>query len=612
MEVASAFPSLPTPLEDETEFDDMKDPKPEDYSEGYVYEEDDAEAGDEAAVAAANYTDFDEDNATAVAMADPSDFAVSVPSPPAIDTFPNSHSYPSTSSTSSSFAAATAGGTLNSNNLTEPYEGGFSEIEATEDGIEDSVQPGLEYEEVEENVHKESADFVDESGQDYTVYEAYDEELADNAIPAYVEGEEGMASQVDGEAKDYDKAAESLPAESEPSTHPTIDNEKTLEEDAVDPETYEMGEDVDPSHSYEQELSAEVAENEPSQPDEFKYEEGYVMTYETTGAEQSEEVDPQSEDIEAVPVEYAVEHGENENVVEMVEASVADGNMEAGEAAGVAPPLSCILEFNDNLFWLFSRLDYLESEPSRFTDILFEQHDHSSLFSSDLAYFTAEVKRALDLNVDVSLEFPQLNLTFPEMSDQCRSYSLQRLESFLDGLARSDPSNEFYSEPLKIIVHASKYSFFKQIEYLKSLEGSEYLEHQVEASTDLGDDNNTVAYVNSLEGDYDPEDSRVDDFEVSEGFGEGSYYDEARQGGEGGEGGEIGEGGDGVDVGEGHMFELAEGELVADQASESIMEPMTEPMVEADEFEADARGEKRKILDVEEEEGTAEQEVPSG
>ncbi|KAJ3329545.1 hypothetical protein HDU76_007700 [Blyttiomyces sp. JEL0837] len=198
---------------------------------------------------------------------------------------------------------------------------------------------------------------------------------------------------------------------------------------------------------------------------------------------------------------------------EAVDAEMNDLNGEevseegaVGSAGGSTPP-ACLLEFQNTLFCLFSRLenaivaaanarppilsgseekpavavggdmDGVDAEVAMQPHLIFGQPEDGSqmLFEDKLTSFIAEIKWTFELSGTdvVTLEFPQLVLSIAETSIYAQKYSLSQLHELFKSYRQYQINhNEIepsLNEPFKIIVHASKNTFQAQMNFLTDI-----------------------------------------------------------------------------------------------------------------------------------------------
>ncbi|KAI9356521.1 hypothetical protein DFJ73DRAFT_822910 [Zopfochytrium polystomum] len=185
----------------------------------------------------------------------------------------------------------------------------------------------------------------------------------------------------------------------------------------------------------------------------------------------------------------------DENGVEYNVGSLLQEASGATSPAVSIAPVPCSLDYGGVVFWIFGKdggdgnggnNKNEDSAPegggsgvddsSTNQDLIFGQAEDFYLFAAPLTTFITELKLTFDIDVDVSIDLPQLNLFFPESSIHAKDMSLYQLTELLKALeahklqsTKGQLSEPGAFEALKIVLIESKSSFHRQMEYLRSV-----------------------------------------------------------------------------------------------------------------------------------------------
>jgi len=129
----------------------------------------------------------------------------------------------------------------------------------------------------------------------------------------------------------------------------------------------------------------------------------------------------------------------------------------------VTPGLpSILLEFEQQFFWLFNDPEEIQTDDAIF-------YGDRKLLDSAIDVFLRSLKTAFEISTDVTIEFPQLELSFPQDLVHAKSIKLRTLINFNETLQSSKgiPKNEV--EPLKVVMFNHHRSLVQQYNKLLNL-----------------------------------------------------------------------------------------------------------------------------------------------
>ncbi|KAJ3089033.1 hypothetical protein HK102_007352 [Quaeritorhiza haematococci] len=199
------------------------------------------------------------------------------------------------------------------------------------------------------------------------------------------------------------------------------------------------------------------------------------------GVASGEDYEVGGDDEESAAVEEPEEYVEEEGAEQMVDVDVESTGVEVDEennealAGGIddleeeGPLPCCILEYKTGFYTMFN---VYEGGPAE-QDILFGwPSEWEVLFQSPLTVLISELKSAFGIVNDVTMEFPQLNLSLPEAVPYTKEIPLRQLYEFHEAIQDSNSLSEKEREPLKIALYEARNSFERQFQYLQNLVSS--------------------------------------------------------------------------------------------------------------------------------------------
>ncbi|KAI8822463.1 uncharacterized protein EV422DRAFT_399379 [Fimicolochytrium jonesii] len=178
---------------------------------------------------------------------------------------------------------------------------------------------------------------------------------------------------------------------------------------------------------------------------------------------------PASDAVSADLIEY-VEEDEDEEHVEDESASHSAHEEAAGEILnhettatsdelGYAPLPCVLLSYRGETYALFSVYQQnLDLRP-----IFEEEQEGSLLFESQLTLFIAGLKDHFEIENDITLQMPQLNLTFDENSSCTETLSVNRLYEFFLAHLTQKGEEETPENPLQIFLTENQYSLTNRL-----------------------------------------------------------------------------------------------------------------------------------------------------